>query len=275
MPTGASGAASSARPASGEREWTLALVLAALAAACWIALWLWSASPYGRHLAHDGWGGDAAFAALCRAVPQGTVIVPLALHALAWLLMIGAMMLPTTYPLMAMFRRVSRGRQDAQRLSLLVIAGYVAAWLAFGIVAHGADAMLRWAASGSAWFVAHSREVTAGVLAAVGLFQFTALKYRCLEKCHAPFGFVASRWHGREPAREAFRIGLDHGVFCVGCCWALMLVMFVVGTGSLVWMLALALAMAAEKNLPWGRRLSAPIGISLFAAAAAVLVTNA
>ena len=74
-----------------------------------------------------------------------------------------------------------------------------------------------------------------------------------------------ARWHGHRPSREAFRIGLDHGVFCVGCCWALMLVMFVVGMGSLGWMLVLAAAMAAEKNLPWGQRLRTPLGLGLIA----------
>ena len=78
------------------------------------------------------------------------------------------------------------------------------------------------------------------MLAGAGLFQFSALKYRCLEQCHTPFAFVAARWHGVAPAREAWRLGVDHGLFCVGCCWALMLLMFVVGMGSLGWMLALA-----------------------------------
>jgi len=76
---------------------------------------------------------------------------------------------------------------------------------------------------------------------------------------------VTSRWSGRAPAREALRIGIDHGLFCVGCCWALMLVMFVVGVGNVGWMLALAVVMAAEKNLPWGKRLRTPLGAGLIA----------
>ena len=67
-------------------------------------------------------------------------------------------------------------------------------------------------------------------------------------------------WRGARPLREAWGLGLAHGLFCVGCCWALMLIMFVVGTGNVGWMLALALVMAVEKNLAWGRRLSAPVG---------------
>ena len=88
--------------------------LLGLAALAWLALFWWSASPYSRYLAHGGWSDLALVAALCRAIPQGSLVVPAVLHALAWVLMIGAMMLPTTYPLVALFRRIVAGRPDAQ-----------------------------------------------------------------------------------------------------------------------------------------------------------------
>jgi predicted metal-binding membrane protein len=250
-------------------------LLGLLVVACWATLWWWSASPYGRLLGHEGWGDAGAFAALCRAVPGGDIVVPVALHAAAWVLMIAAMMLPTTFPLLALFRRITVARPDAGRLAGLVVLGFVAAWFAFGVVAHGVDAAFRWAASGTGWFVAHGPWVGAAVLAGAGLFQWSALKYRCLDQCRTPFGFITSRWHGVSPAREAFRIGIDHGLFCVGCCWALMLTMFVVGVGSVGWMLALAALMAAEKNLPFGRRLRTPIGLALLAGAAGVVLKSA
>ncbi len=124
------------------------------------------------------------------------------------------------------------------------------------------------------WLVAHGWVIGVALVGAAGLFQFSSLKYRCLDKCRTPFGFVAERWRGVAPSREALRIGLDHGAFCVGCCWALMLLMFVVGSGSLGWMLALAAVMAAEKNLPGGRRLSAPLGAALVAWAAGIAAVN-
>ena len=257
------------------RQLLLAAVLGALAIASWSVLWWWSASPYGGLLHRSGWADAGAFAKLCRLVPQGELVVPAALHAGAWLLMLAAMMLPTTYPLLAMFRRIVGARPDGARLTLLVVAGFVIVWFAFGIVAHALDAALVALASRFAWLTLHGEVVGAGVLAAAGLFQFSALKYRCLEQCHAPFGFVSSRWHGRKPALEAFRLGVDHRVFCVGCCWALMALMFVVGVGSVGWMLALAVVMAAEKNLPWGRRLRAPLGIGLVGWAAALLLVPA
>jgi predicted metal-binding membrane protein len=156
----------------------------------------------------------------------------------------------------------------------LVVAGFFVAWGVFGLLAHAADEALRWAASRESWFIANGWMIGAAVLAGAGLFQWSALKYHCLEQCHTPFAFVASRWHGQAPSREAFRLGVDHGVFCVGCCWALMLLMFVVGTGSLSWMLVIAAVMAAEKNLPWGRRLRTPLGVGLLGGAGAIVLAH-
>jgi predicted metal-binding membrane protein len=245
------------RPFLRQQAW-FACLFAALVLACWAALWAWSASPYARYLDHPGWRDAASFAAFCRAIA-----VPASVHALGWVLMIGAMMLPTSYPLLAMFRRVTGHRSDGAWLAALVAIGFVLAWMVFGVLAYLADGAVRAWAAQSAWFVVHGSLVAAFVLAAAGVFQFSALKYRCLEKCRAPFAFIASRWHGRAPAREALRLGLGHGAYCVGCCAPLMLVMFVVGMGSIGWMLALAALMAIEKNVPAGRHVRTPLGIAL------------
>jgi predicted metal-binding membrane protein len=249
--------------------------LLGLAALAWIALFWWSASPYSRYLAHGGWSDLAVVAALCRAIPQGSIVVPGVLHALAWVLMIAAMMLPTTYPLVALFRRIVAGRPDARGLVARVLAGFFVAWLGFGIAAHAADEALQWSVLRTPWMLTHGWIVGALVLGGAGAFQFSALKYRCLEQCHTPFSFIMQRWHGRAPSAEAWRIGVDHGLFCIGCGWALMLVMFVVGTGNLGWMLVLAAVMAAEKNLPWGRRLRTPLGLGLIAWSAAIVAIHA
>ena len=263
-----------ARNGARERRALFGALEAALVIASWASLAVWSASPYARYVAHPGWIDAGALADFCRAIPQGELLLPAVLHAAAWVLMIAAMMLPTTFPLLGMFRRITAGRPDAGRLAALVVSGFFVAWFAFGLGAHAADAALQQAADGSGWFVARGWIVGAAVLAGAGLFQWSALKYRCLEACRSPFTFVAARWHGQAPRREAFRIGLDHGLFCVGCCWALMLVMFVVGIGSVAWMLVLAGVMAAEKNLPWGRRLRTPLGIALLAWAGAIVFAH-
>jgi predicted metal-binding membrane protein len=266
--------ASRAAPREPARDLALAALLGGLSTVAWGALWAWSASPWARYAAHDSWLDSAAFAALCRAVPGGSIVVPAALYALAWVLMIAAMMLPTTYPVLGIFRVMTRTRPDARRLLGVIVAGFLVAWFAFGLVAHALDAAVAWLGSRSPWLAGHGWLAGVAVLAAAGAFQFSALKYRCLDQCRTPLAFVASRWHGRNPAREAFAIGLDHGIFCVGCCWALMLCMFVVGTGSLGWMLALGALMAAEKNLPGGARLRLPIGLGLLGAAAGVLAVH-
>jgi predicted metal-binding membrane protein len=169
---------------------------------------------------------------------------------------------------------MTRSRADARRLLVLVLAGFFVAWFAFGLIAHALDAGVAWLGGRNPWLAGHGWIAGAVVLAAAGLFQFSALKYRCLDQCRTPFAFVTSRWRGRSPGREAFAIGLGHGVFCVGCCWALMLCMFVVGTGSLGWMLALGALMATEKNVAGGARLRMPIGVGLLVAAAFVAAAH-
>lgn len=240
-------------------------LIALLCAAAWAALAALNASPYARYVDHGGWGDPGVLALLCRSLPGGSWAVPALIYALAWLLMIAAMMLPTTLPLLAIFSRMTASRPDAGALFGRLVIGYVVAWAGFGLLAHGLDHLLHFALAKADWLAIRGELVGAAVLVAAGLFQFSRLKYRCLERCRLPFGFVGERWRGRRPAAEAFRIGLEHGVFCVGCCWALMLVMFVVGMGNLGWMIILAAAMAAEKNLRWGHRLRTPLGLGLIA----------
>ena len=132
---------------------SLALV-AALVALAWLALAGWSASPWRRWLDHGAWGDLAWLAALCRAVPAGEHVLPALAYALAWILMIAAMMLPTTLPLLAVFRRVIGDRRDAGMLVGAVIAGYALAWFAFGAGAYLVDALVRGVASSSGFFVA-------------------------------------------------------------------------------------------------------------------------
>ncbi|WP_296225468.1 DUF2182 domain-containing protein [Ralstonia sp. UBA689] len=250
-------------------------VLAGLVTLAWLTLWLWTRSPYGRYLDHGEWTMSGPAAWLCRAIPAGSLIVPAALYALAWTLMILAMMLPTTLPLFNAFDRVVMERPDRSRLLVLLGLGYVSAWSAFGLLVHGVHALLLAGITRVPVLGWHGWLIGAATLAGAGAFQFSALKYRCLDRCRSPLSYVMSHWRGRAHARQAFMLGLRHGLFCVGCCWALMLLMFVVGAGSLGWMLVLAAAMAVEKNVSWGRQLSAPLGVALLAGAAVLVIMHA
>jgi predicted metal-binding membrane protein len=249
---------------------TFAVLVAALALLAWLALWSWSRSPYAGWLSHGDWSASGPAAALCRAMPGGTWLVPAAASALAWLLMTAAMMLPTTLPLVDGFDWMTRGRRDRTGLVGLVVLGYAAVWGAVGLAAHVLHAALQEAVGASTTLAGHARWIGIGIIALAGAFQFSALKQRCLQKCRSPRSFLIQHWHGVAPRREAFALGAYHGLYCVGCCWALMALMFAVGAGSLGWMLVLGAAMAIEKNLPAGRRLRTPLGLALLAGAVAL-----
>jgi predicted metal-binding membrane protein len=237
----------------------------------WIILLVWDASPYSRYLHHGDWATVGFGASICRAVPGSSWLIPALFYGSGWLLMSAAMMLPTAAPLVRLFDRMIKARPDRVTLHSLLIAGYLLAWAGFGIIAHVLDQGLHAVVASWIWFAAHPYIPGAAILSLAGMFQFSSLKYYCLEKCRTPFGFITHHWHGRRPGREAFQLGLAHGGYCVGCCWALMLLMFLVGTGSLAWMLLLCLLMAVEKNHSWGRRLSAPLGGMLLAIAGFLL----
>jgi predicted metal-binding membrane protein len=227
--------------------------LVALSLLAWASLWAWSASPYARYLHHDG----------------GVAPIPVeaVLFSLGWVLMIVAMMLPSSVPLVLTFGAVVGRRPRPRLLVGLLLAGYLAVWTGFGLAAWMLDRGIHAAVDALPWLAAHPQLIMGTTLAVAGLWQFSPMRARCLEECRSPLGFVVNRWRGVDPRSESFRMGLAHGAFCVGCCWSLMLVMFGVGLGSLTAMLVLGAITAAEKNLPWGRRISRPLGILLVLAA--------
>jgi predicted metal-binding membrane protein len=202
------------------------------------------------------------------------VILPTLLYVAGWLLMTIAMMVPTTLPLLAIFGRMVQNRADRTSLMALLIVGYVSIWMAFGALVHLADMGLHALFAGNAFLTFRGWIVSVIVLGVAGAFQFTTLKYHCLDKCRTPFSFVNEHWQGAAVRRHSFMLGIHHGIFCVGCCWAIMLLMFIVGTGSVGWMLTIGALMAIEKNARWGQRLSAPLGTSLLLASAATLVVH-
>lgn len=239
--------------------------MAALVTLAWVMLWAWDRSPYGRYLKHDQ---------LAELDLQSGILVSAVLYVAGWTLMTVAMMLPTSLPLIEIFRRLTQRRADQVTLITLLVVGYLAVWLAFGIGAHAFDLGLHALFDRSAWLQANAWVFGAGPLILAGVFQFTQLKYRCLDKCRAPLSFVTQYWRGNRQRWYSFMLGVHHGAFCVGCCWALMLLMFAVGTGNVGWMLALGAIMAIEKNTPWGHRLSAPLGVGLLAWGSLIVINH-
>jgi predicted metal-binding membrane protein len=255
------------------RRWFLPIA-GLLTATAWLALLLWQQGPYGRYLDHGKWTETGLGAGLCAGLPAAGWALPTILYVGGWLLMISAMMLPTVIPLLDRFDRLVSRRPDRGWLLASVIGGYLLAWLAFGAAAHLVDAAVQQAVRQSDWLLFNGWIAASLVLAGAGLFQFSRLKYHCLVRCRTPLSFIAKHWRGRTPLRNALLLGLDHGAFCVGCCWAIMLLMFVVGTASLGWMLLLGAVMALEKNTPWGGRLSRPLGAVLLAASGLLAGVN-
>ncbi len=227
--------------------------LVALAAVAWLALWAWQGSPGGQYLGHAGRGGP--------------VPLEVALFTGGWILMIVAMMLPSSVPLVVTFGALVGRRRRPGVLVALLLGGYLLVWGAFGLGAWLADRGIHAAVDALPWLAAYPQVITATTLLAAGLWQFSPLRDRCLDECRSPLGFVINRWRGTSERREAMAMGIAHGAFCVGCCWSLMLVMFGVGLGSLSAMFVLGGLTAIEKNLPSGRRLSRPLGVALVLAA--------
>jgi predicted metal-binding membrane protein len=227
--------------------------LVALALAAWLSIWLWEGSAYAVYLGHDTLGAPTLLGA--------------GLFTVGWVLMIVAMMLPSSAPLVMTFAALVGRRARPRLLVALLLTGYLATWAAFGLAAWLADRTVHAAVESVPWLAGHPQVIIATTLLAAGLWQFSPLRDRCLDACRSPLGFVLNRWRGTSERQEALLMGVAHGAFCIGCCWSLMLVMFGVGLGSLVTMLALGAVTAIEKNLPQGRRLTRPIGVVLVLAA--------
>lgn len=262
------------RPDAGGGRRQFLLLMGILLTFAWLTLLLWEQSPYGRYLDHGRWTEIGLGGVICRVLPGGSIVLPALLYVGGWVLMTAAMMLPTTIPLLEIVRRLTRRRPDTGRLVALVMGGYLAVWLLFGLAAHLLDQGVNLAVQQNVWLGLNGWVLGAIVLGVAGAFQFTNLKYRCLDQCRAPLSFVLRHWRGGNVQKQAVAIGAHHGLFCVGCCWALMLLMFIVGTGSVGWMLLLGAIMAGEKNLSVGRHVGKPLGVALIAGAAFVAIQN-
>jgi predicted metal-binding membrane protein len=187
-----------------------------------------------------------------------------------WLTMMVAMMFPTMGPMVIAHRMVTRKRGEDWRSTLTFIAGYLVVWTTAGAVPFGvlvALGRLPLEAGAGPWIA-----VLAGsVLIAAGAYQFTPLKTVCLRACRSPIGFILTH-DFRRGAAGAFGAGVIHGAFCLGCCWALMALLLVVGVMNLAWMAALSAVFLLEKNWRAGIALSRIVGISLAIAGVAVIL---
>ena len=191
-------------------------------------------------------------------------VADLGAAAVMWGVMMIAMMLPSAAPMLLLFSSAQRKRR-AQGAAVvptgLFAAGYLLIWLAWS----GLAAALQWALQGLLLLSPHlmttSTLLGAGFVLMAGLYQFTPWKDACLVQCQSPLAFLLTKW--REGPRGALRMGLHHGAYCVGCCWALMALLFVGGVMDLLWVAGLAVFVLLEKAVAWGPWISRVSGVAL------------
>jgi predicted metal-binding membrane protein len=235
-------------------------VIVALTTLGWLALGLLSAA---EPLGIDALCGFAA-------TPGSGA---LALAAAMWAAMTLAMMLPTAGPMILTYAEIAdtaARKRDTVVSPLVLAAGYLAVWLGFALAA----ALLQWMLARAELFEsgAAGRLIGGAIFVAAGLYQFSSLKQACLSQCQRPFPFFFANW-ATEPS-GVLRLGLRQGAYCLGCCWAMMLVMFAVGAMNVVWMAALGVLMTMEK-LDAVPRLREAVGLAFIAAGLVMVAISA
>ncbi|MBV8067362.1 MAG: DUF2182 domain-containing protein [Candidatus Eremiobacteraeota bacterium] len=188
----------------------------------------------------------------------------------AWQFMTAAMMLPSSLGVIRYYAATAAHAPDFPAALGLFLSGYFVVWTVFALAAFTGDMQLHRAVNAWPWLAAHATLIPAATLALAALYQFTPLKDACLKACRHP-GIYLMR-HYRRGLLNGLRLGLGHGVYCLGCCWALMLVMFAAGVAHLAWMGLLAAIMFVEKTVPSGNRIVAPVGVALAVLAGVALV---
>jgi predicted metal-binding membrane protein len=194
---------------------------------------------------------------------------------LMWAAMMVAMMLPSALPTIFIFHKAVRNDPQVRspgRRMLSFAAGYIAAWSGFSVGA----SLLQWglaeAALLSPMMVSASPSLGGAILVVAGVYQWTPLKYACLRHCRSPLAFLAEHWRPGMPG--ALQLGLRHGLYCVGCCWALMLLLFVGGVMSLLWIGSITAFVLLEKLAPHGVQGGRLSGLALVLVGAWVLISG-
>lgn len=186
------------------------------------------------------------------------------------------MMVPSAAPMILLYGRVYRHNcQDGASAAptAAFLCGYLVSWLLFS----GAATLLQWLLEQagllhSMMMWSNNHLLSAGFLLLAGAYQFTSLKQACLLQCRSPAAYLTANW--RPGASGAFRIGCRHGLYCVGCCWSLMLLLFVGGVMNLFWIAGLALLVLLEKLLPGGAWFSRLIGVAMLVTAGYLFITK-
>lgn len=235
-------ATESSYPMSRERNIILASLLV-LAAVAWIIL-IWQSS-------------DTQMMGLTMGMDAPVFLA-------IWIVMMIAMMFPAAAPMILTFARVHNDRREKGKAFVptwVFVSAYLLIWTLFGVVAYAAALGIEMLAQQSMWLMDHAARIAGLVLILAGVYQLTPLKYACLSKCRSPLGFIMSSW--REGYLGSFRMGLEHGLFCFGCCWFLFVILFPLGIMNIAAMAIITVLIFAEKSLAYGVQIAHIAAIAL------------
>ncbi len=211
--------------------------------------------------------------AMANARPTGWTGGDFALMFLMWSVMMIGMMLPGATPMILLFAMVNRQKREAGHPFVPTGAfalGYAGAWVSFSLLATIGQWTLHGAALLSPMLVSTSAILAGALFIAAGIYQLTPLKHACLKNCRSPLHFIMTRW--RSGSAGALRMGLEHGAYCVGCCWFLMGLLFVLGVMNLLWVAALTILVLVEKAAPRGEMTARVSGAAMLAGGLTLLI---
>lgn len=249
-------AGTAAYPLPRERGLILGALLV-LAAAAW-GLLIWQAGAAGG----EGMMGGG---------PTMGLGAPLFLAI--WVAMMVAMMFPTAAPMILAFAAVAAGKRRRGQAFVptwVFVAAYLVVWTLFGALAYALALGAEGLAGRSMWLMEHGARFGGGLLVLAGLYQLSPLKRACLAKCRTPLQFILTSW--RDGRGGAFRMGLEHGAYCLGCCWLLFAILFPLGIMNVALMALITLLIFAEKSWPVGPRVAQAVAVALIAYGALVIV---
>jgi predicted metal-binding membrane protein len=241
------------------------LVLAALLAVVALA---WAYLLFGAGIEMDQM--DMGNGAIMLMTPPWTPGYALLIF-LMWSIMMAAMMLPSAAPTILLVATLARSGAGRGTTASLFSLGYILVWTAFSVAAAALQWGLDTAGVLSPTMAVANASVAGVVLIAAGIYQWTPFKQACLLHCRSPIAYLLNHWH--RGALGAMANGMRHGTFCLGCCWMLMLLLFVGGVMNLFWIAALALLVLLEKTLPWGGNMSRVTGLVMVGWGVVMLTT--
>lgn len=189
-----------------------------------------------------------------------------------WIVMMVAMMFPTAAPMILTFARIhesKRQREQPHVPTWVFVSAYLLVWTLFGALAYGIALGAERLAEEFPWVMENAGRIGGGVLVLAGIYQLSPLKNMCLSKCRGPFQFILTSW--RDGYLGSFRMGLEHGMYCLGCCWLLFVILFPLGVMNVAAMAVITLLIFAEKSLPIGPHVTKVASLVLMVYGVAVL----